>query len=247
MTNSKLKRTLLVFMVILAIVAFLERKHLRMLLSKIPGVGRGVTVEDQVAKYGPTAHRRVAAVFRSKGLEYPPDKLALLAFKDSRQIQIYVANGGKPYRFVRSYTIFGASGVSGPKLIKGDKQVPEGIYRISSLEPSCPYHLGLRINYPNEFDQARAKEDGRTNLGGDILIHGNSGSISCLAVGDQASEDLFVLVYDTKDRDIPVIISPSDFRQTQIPAAVPDSSPWISRLYNDINKSLALFPVSMQK
>jgi hypothetical protein len=250
MSHPKLKNALFILMVILAVVLFLERKKIRVWLKKIPGFALrlgGNTVEDQVAKYGPTAHRRVAAIFRTKGLEYPPDKLALVAFKDSRQLQIYVSNGGRPLKFVRSYTILGASGVSGPKLKEGDRQVPEGIYHISSLEPDCPYHLGLRLDYPDDFDRARAKEDGRTNLGGDILIHGDNCSVGCLAVGDQASEDLFVMAYDTKDQSIPVVISPVDPRVSDLPDPKPDDPRWLPGLYQTIKKVLALFPLPDQR
>jgi murein L,D-transpeptidase YafK len=248
MTHNKLTHAVFVFMVILAIVLFLERKHITKLVEKLSRFGRslGPTVEDHVAKYGPTAHRRVAAVFRAKGLEYPPDKLALVAFKDARQIQVYAFNGGKPPKFVRSYTIFGASGTPGPKLKEGDRQVPEGIYHIS-LEPNCPYHLGLRLDYPNDFDRAHAKEDGRTNLGADILIHGGNDSIGCLAVGDQASEDLYVTAYDTKDQSIPVIISPVDPRLSDMPSPKPNDPRWLPGLYQTLKKVLALFPLPDQR
>jgi len=48
-----------------------------------------------------------------------------------------------------------------PKLKEGDQQVPEGIYRIESLNPNSLYHLALRVNYPNQEDRRRAIEDGR--------------------------------------------------------------------------------------
>ena len=42
-------------------------------------------------------------------------------------------------------------------------------------------------------DRARAKADGRTNLGGDIMIHGKAATIGCVPVGDDAIEDIFYL------------------------------------------------------
>jgi len=248
--HPKLTHAIYILLVTLAIVGFLERKHIRAWVARIPGFRvnfLGNTVEEEVAKYGPAAHRRVAAVFRAKSLEYPPDKLALVALKDSRQLQIYAFNGGRPAKFVRTYTIFGASGVQGPKLREGDRQVPEGIYHVSSLEPNCPYHLGIRLDYPNDFDKARAKEDGRGNLGGDILIHGGGESIGCLAVGDQASEDLFVMAYDTKDQNIPIIISPADPRVSDMPTPKPGDPPWLPGLYQNLKKVLMLFPPPDQR
>src|SRR5690606_33287906 len=97
---------------------------------------------------------------------------------------------------VHQYPVLAASGQAGPKLREGDRQVPEGFYAIESLHPNSRFHLALRVNYPNQSDRQRAAEDGRTNLGGDIMIHGSNASVGCLAMGDPAAEDLFVLVAD---------------------------------------------------
>ena len=78
----------------------------------------------------------------------------------------------------------------GPKLREGDRQVPEGVYTIANMNPNSISHLSLALSYPNDFDRARAAEDGRADntLGGSIMIHGGSGSIGCMAVGDEAAE-----------------------------------------------------------
>src|SRR5690606_4961 len=96
-------------------------------------------------------------------------------------------------RFVRALPVLAASGRVGPKLQYGDYQVPEGFYRIEALNPNSRFHLALRVNYPNAFDRAEAAREGRTHLGGDIMIHGSNASVGCLAMGDVVSEDLFVL------------------------------------------------------
>ncbi len=57
--------------------------------------------------------------------------------------------------------------------------------------------------------------DGRTQPGSDILIHGSNGSVGCLAVGDIAAEDLFVLAHDTRDHNIAIIICPVDLRTSK--------------------------------
>ena len=53
------------------------------------------------------------------------------------------------------YPVLGASGVLGPKLKEGDRQVPEGVYRVPELNPNSDFHLSLRLDYPNEFDRAQ--------------------------------------------------------------------------------------------
>lgn len=115
--------------------------------------------------------------------------------------------------FIKSYPILGASGVFGPKLREGDGQVPEGFYGIEYLNPNSSFHLSMKVAYPNADDREQAAKEGRTMLGGDIMIHGNTGSRGCLAMGDPAVEELFVLVARAGVKNVEVLISPVDFRQ----------------------------------
>jgi murein L,D-transpeptidase YafK len=127
-------------------------------------------------------------------------------------------------------------------LREGDDQVPEGIYPIESLNPNSTFHLSLRVGYPNSFDRDQAGKDGRTKLGGDIMIHGSFVSAGCLAMGDEAVEDLFVLAADTGLKNLEVIISPVDFRVGKA-VPPPTSLPaWSNRLYDGIKAKLVEFP-----
>jgi murein L,D-transpeptidase YafK len=154
-------------------------------------------------------------------------------------VELWASDGGAP-AFVRSYPILDASGHSGPKLKEWDMQVPEGIYRIVLLNPASAYHLSMKVDYPNAYDRRRAREDGRGDLGGDIYIHGGDQSIGCLAVGDRAIEDLFVLVARAGVDHVEVIIAPSDLRR-RAPPKPADSPPWVRELYGRIAASLKPF------
>ncbi|NJN46820.1 MAG: L,D-transpeptidase family protein [Candidatus Competibacteraceae bacterium] len=92
---------------------------------------------------------------------------------------------------IKHYPVLAASGTLGPKLCEGDRQVPEGIYRIKSLNPNSAYHLSLELDYPNAFDLRQAERDGRNNPGSAICIHGKAVSVGCLAMGDTAIEELY--------------------------------------------------------
>ena len=153
------------------------------------------TIEQVLAALGPSVERRLRPAFERAGLPWTPRNLTLVAFKAERRLELYASDGEEKPQFVLAYPILAASGVAGPKLREGDKQVPEGFYRIELLNPNSRYHLSLRVNYPNADDIDRAREDGRdlSTLGGDIMIHGGSASIGCLALGDPAIEELFVL------------------------------------------------------
>ena len=201
-------------------------------------LGRRYTIEERLGEFSPAVRERVQGDFASAGIAYPPLEMSFLAFKDVRHLEVYARNAhGDPWRFIRDYRIQGASGTPGPKLASGDHQVPEGIYGIDSLNPNSRFHLSIRINYPNAFDREIARRDGRTNLGGDIMIHGARASVGCLAMGNEAAEDLFVLAALTGEDKVRIIISPTDFRDptSRVPAI---AMPWLQQLYLELRTEL---------
>lgn len=198
------------------------------------------TVADAVAKYGSAARARLKPRFERAHVAYPPKKIALLVFKNERRLALWCDG-----RFIRDYPVLAASGHAGPKLQQGDYQVPEGVYRIEWLNPNSSYHLSMKVSYPNAFDRQMAARDHRTNLGGDIFIHGKNVSIGCVALGDPAIEELFTLAADTGPQRIKVVIAPNDLRTGG--AIFHESAPsWIRELYRTVAAALAEFPVWME-
>jgi L,D-transpeptidase catalytic domain len=202
------------------------------------------TVADRIAEYGDSARARLVTHFHRAGVSYPPATFVLAGFKQERELHVFASDKGRGFKFVRTYPVYAASGVLGPKLRVGDLQVPEGIYRIESLNPNSQFHLSLRIGYPNQYDRARAGEEGRRNLGGDIMIHGGSASIGCLAIGDEAAEELFVMAADTGWHHAKVILSPVDFRSRELPETFQQDIPWVRELYAQIREELASLPLA---
>jgi murein L,D-transpeptidase YafK len=204
-------------------------------------VGR-FTITQRLKEYGPTARARLAPHFEKAGIAYPPSELIFVGLKEEKRLEIYAKSGTNNFKPVRSYPVRAASGVAGPKLKEGDRQVPEGIYQIELLNPNSSYHLSLRVNYPNAFDRAQAAKENRTNLGGDIMIHGKAVSIGCLAMGDEAAEDLFVLAADTGIKKITVILTPVDFRAGKTLPENAQTNAWTPALYAEIKTQLAKYP-----
>ncbi|MGB7159130.1 MAG: L,D-transpeptidase family protein [Tepidisphaeraceae bacterium] len=200
------------------------------------------TVADRIAEFGPTARARLAPHFASAGVWYPPARLMLVGFKSEKRLDVYATGADGAARFIRSYPILAASGRTGPKLKRGDRQVPEGIYAIESLNPNSRFHLALRVGYPNAFDREMAARDGRTDLGSDIMIHGKSASIGCLAMGDEAAEELFILAAETGIENIKVILAPIDLRASP-PSHHSNLPDWTTRLYEQIVSELSRLPV----
>lgn len=175
------------------------------------------------------------------GIQYPPRELALVALKSEHRLEVYARDAG-PWKRITSYAILGRSGKLGPKLKEGDGQIPEGIYRIDTFNPNSAYHLSLRIDYPNGDDQTWAKRDGRSELGGDIYIHGNEVSIGCIAIGDGPIEDLFRMVHDCGMDRTTVVLTPVDFRKQE--AAPSSNQPqWCAELYQKLKAKMGEYPV----
>lgn len=202
----------------------------------------GRTVDDVQKLYGPPSEKSLQAKFSKLQVKYPPKKIAFLAFKKERRFELWSEEGGK-WRFVHDYPILGASGMAGPKLREGDLQVPEGIYQISLLNPNSSYHLSMKLNYPNAFDRGKAQSDKRQHLGGDIFIHGKDVSIGCLALGDDAIEELFTFVARLGKENVEVIVAPTDFRVRKVVPQLRYEPPWLPELYDRIKKELTRFPV----
>ena len=216
-SGSKLGLLVAISLVLIGLAVWFGRQFFRPL--SLPAQPR--TVEQVLGALAPGVERRLLPAFEVAGVSWPPRKLTLLAFKAEKLLELYASEDQEIPRFVLSYPILASSGTSGPKLREGDKQVPEGFYRIELLNPNSRFHLSLRINYPNAEDIEHARQDGRplANLGGDIMIHGGAASAGCLAIGDPAIEELFVLIASVGLDNVRLIIAPCDFRRGNGPAA----------------------------
>lgn len=200
------------------------------------------TLAERLAELAP-ARERVVARFAAADIPYPPTAITLAAFKDEHRLEICAKSGREPWRAVTTYPVLQFGRGLGPKLREGDFCTPEGLYRLTNLNPNSDYHLSLALDYPNASDRAQAARDGRTDLGGDIVIHGGKISIGCLAVGDDIVEDLFVLAADVGLDNVRVVIAPRDFRAAPPTYEADDPTPaWTRALYATIAEALAQLP-----
>jgi len=200
-----------------------------------------VTIASRMEQVGETVRSRIEPLFARQRIPYPPEKLALVAVKDEKRLKIFAIDKTGDWQFVYQYQIAKLSGKLGPKLKSGDKQVPEGLYKVTHLNPASKFWLSLALNYPNSFDRAQARKDKRTSLGGDIMLHGWWFSEGCVAVGNTASEDLFVMAKEIGLDNLSVLITPTDFRKDKLPAELPSKPQWTKELYADIRDELNKF------
>jgi L,D-transpeptidase catalytic domain len=195
------------------------------------------SVDQVLDAFAPAALEQLQPWFTKAGVAYPPTEIVLIAIKDEKKLELWARDSG-PFKLIRHYGIKAASGMRGPKLKQGDRQVPEGIYHISRLNPNSNYHLSMKVDYPNQFDRDHAIDDGRTDLGGDIFIHGKAVSAGCLAMGDAAIEELFVLSAHVGTDNIRIIIAPSDPRLRPLDSTHPSLPMWTTDLYEEITREI---------
>lgn len=225
--------------VVLAGAVLLKTGYMAAVQAKVFG---GKSVPRRIEQYGRGARDRLSMAFVTAGVDYPPAKVVLVGLKQEKHLELWAADEGAALRLLRTYPVLAASGGAGPKLRRGDRQVPEGLYRIESLNPNSRFHLALRLNYPNDFDRRRGAEDNRPDLGSDIMIHGKAASVGCLAVGDEAAEELFVLAADARIENVRVILAPCDLRTTPAPADDGARPAWVGALYEDLAAELRALP-----
>lgn len=195
------------------------------------------TTEQVVIKHQKRVFNSLKNNFDLAKIDSGNFEMALLAFKDSQKLELYIKNPKTSYQLIKTYNFTAFSGKIGPKLKNGDKQIPEGIYTMEYLNPNSRYHLSLKVSYPNAFDLEKAKADNRSDLGGDIMIHGKKVTIGCIPIGDQNIEEVFTLAAKSSNQKFPIIISPTDFRKNSNFPNI-ENIDWEKELYSNIQTEL---------
>ena len=184
-----------------------------------------------------TSKQRLHRHLADANFIYYPKNLTLIGLKHEEILEVWTKQNGKNVHLV-DYPFTAFSGILGPKFKEGDRQIPEGIYGISFLNPNSKFHLAMRINYPNAFDKKMAKKEKRTHLGGDIMIHGSNRTIGCIPIGDDKIEELYFLAERVGITNIKVILAPVDFRKISVNIKKTNKHPWLKELYAKIKKEM---------
>jgi murein L,D-transpeptidase YafK len=228
-----MRRALVALVAVAAVVlAVAQRDRLAISIGSVKArlVGRA-TIEERLRSYESGARQRLEPALQAKGFSYPLKKFTLLEIKDASVLQLFAHDSDGRAVQIKDYAVLAKSGALGPKLREGDRQIPEGVYKVNFLNPNSLYHLSLRLDYPNAFDRQMASRDGRTELGGDIMIHGKSVSIGCVAVGDPAIEEIFCLAARAGIENVKVVIVPTDWRTKAFDITSVKEPTWLPELY----------------
>lgn len=203
--------------------------------------GKHNTVKAAMNEYGNKSREKLSPYFKLAKVKYPPKELTLIGLKEEKQLFVFAPDAKGVQKLVKVYPVIDASGVAGPKLKEGDKQVPEGFYKITGFKPNSIAHLALLVNYPNKFDKKNARIEKRTNIGSDIEIHGSYWSTGCLAMGDPAIEEIFVLAHDTGIRGIKFILAPCNMNIKDPEIDLDKQPDWLKGLYKELAKELSKY------
>lgn len=203
-----------------------------------PAVGQK-SIQERLADIGPAGRARLTPLFAKAKVAYPPSTIVLVVLKKEKTLELWAGDDPENFRPITAYRVSDISGHAGPKLHDGDRQVPEGIYRVVGLNPNSKNILSLLLDYPNETDRLHARQDGRTDLGGELTIHGGESSVSSIPVGSQAIEELFTLAAESGIGRLKVVIMPCDLRKGEIPDTAGDAPLWTPELYRQIKTELA--------
>lgn len=204
--------------------------------------GRTLWHPAQVGTSGAKTVDEVVRELRDREIiEFDPARwsgLILLGLKDERRLEVWGVDRDGETVWLHDFPFTGYSGALGPKLMEGDRQIPEGLYRIEYLNPNSRFHLSMKVDYPNAFDQEKGAADGRDQLGFDIFIHGKSSTIGCIPIGDPNIEKLFLMVAEVGPENVEVILAPYDMRIGKRDLTVAEID-WENELYKKIRATMA--------
>lgn len=150
------------------------------------------------------------------------DPVYIRIFKEASLLEVWIRSGAT-YRLLKNYFICAYSGALGPKEKEGDKQSPEGFYKVTkaALNPKSKFHLSFNLGYPNTYDKAHER------TGSFLMVHGNCVSIGCYAMTDEKIEEIYALVENALkkgEKFVPVHIYP--FKMTKENMAEHSENKW---------------------
>lgn len=113
-------------------------------------------------------------------------------FKEESVLEVWKQKGNGRFDKIAEYEICKWSGKLGPKVKEGDRQAPEGYYRIypPQMNPRSSYYLAFNMGFPNGFDRAH----GRT--GTNLMVHGACSSAGCYSMTDEQVLEIYAFARD---------------------------------------------------
>ena len=150
------------------------------------------------------------------------DPIFIRIFKEESLLEVWIRTDNE-YKHLKDYAICAFSGALGPKLKEGDRQAPEGFYKVTKkqLNPNSKFHLSFNLGYPNAYDRAH----GRT--GSFLMVHGNCVSVGCYAMTDEKIEEIYDLLDSALEKGQAYVqVHAYPFRMTEKMMALFSENQW---------------------
>ncbi len=114
-------------------------------------------------------------------------------FKEESELEVWKQDTTGHFQILKIYPICRWSGDLGPKLHLGDRQTPEGFYKITPelMNPNSNYYLAINTGFPNSFDKANDRD------GNFLMIHGDCSSSGCYAMTDEQMDEIYSLARES--------------------------------------------------
>jgi murein L,D-transpeptidase YafK len=113
-------------------------------------------------------------------------------FKEEGVLEVWKQKGNGRYDIIASYEICKWSGKLGPKFKEGDRQAPEGYYRIYpyQMNPNSSYYLSFNMGFPNSYDRSHNR------TGSNLMVHGACSSAGCYSMTDEQVLEIYGFARD---------------------------------------------------
>lgn len=168
------------------------------------------------------------------------DEAHVRIFKREKLLELWLRPAGERYVLFKAYPICAYSGTLGPKLAEGDRQAPEGFYRVSAkqLNPHSRHHLAFNLGFPNALDR------GLDRTGSFLMVHGGCTSIGCYAMTDPQVDEIYAVVEAALRRgQAEVGVSAFPFRLTETTLQQVAGNSW-APFWRNLKQEADLFAAS---
>ena len=181
------------------------------------------------------------ALLAEKGMRQD-QPIFIRVFKEESELEVWKAKDDGRFHHFKTYPICNWSGKLGPKLKQGDKQAPEGFYRVAArqMNPNSSYHLSFNIGYPNAYDRSYKR------TGAHLMVHGDCKSAGCYAMTDALIEEIYALAREAfKGGQQAFDVHAFPFRMTQANMRRHRRHKW-ARFWHNLKQGYDHFEVARQ-
>lgn len=117
------------------------------------------------------------------------DPIFIRIFKKEAELEVWKRSSNGQYTLLKTYEICAWSGELGPKFKEGDRQAPEGFYKVTpaQMNPNSSFHLAFNLGFPNSYDKSHER------TGSFLMVHGACSSAGCYSMEDAQIEEIYAL------------------------------------------------------